>query len=71
MNAVPDPVLRRNGPGGDIEDVLSPDVNGVVVRGKLFDDGDEAFDLISPFLERIWIRQSPRSQDEWIEQDQP
>ena len=68
MNAIPDPVLRRNRPGSAIEDFLSPDVNRVVVRGKLFDDDDEAFYLISPTLKRIRICQSPRSRDEWIEQ---
>ena len=70
MNPVPDPLLGRNGLGGGIKNRLSPYVHGVIVPGKLSDDGDEAFDLITPSLEGICIRESTGSQDKGIEQDE-
>ena len=38
MNAVPNPLLRRDGLGGGIENILSPDMHCVVVLCQLGND---------------------------------
>jgi len=71
VDAVPDPVLGRGGFGGGIEYFLSLDMDGLVVGGEPVDDGDEAFDLISPFFEGVCVCESAGGQDKGIEQDEP
>ena len=54
MNAVPDPMFRRNRFGCGIENLLGFEVDGLVVFGEGGDDDDHFLHLVAPFFEGVF-----------------
>ena len=68
MDTIPDPMIRRYSRGGDIEDLLSPDVDGIVLLHQPRDYAAKLIHLPPPESPRVFTPQSPRTQHEWVKE---